>query len=40
MQRGEEFVTADLRSDARVADASVGAVVAFPLGCRGRASAR
>ena len=31
MQRGEDFMTADLRSDARVTDAAVGAVVAFPL---------
>jgi diguanylate cyclase (GGDEF)-like protein len=36
MQRGEEFVTADLRTDARVTDAAVGSVVAFPLRCRGR----
>jgi diguanylate cyclase (GGDEF)-like protein len=36
IQRGEEFVTADLRTDARVTDATVGSVVAFPLTCRGR----
>jgi len=36
MQRGEEFVSADLRRDERVRDASVATVVAFPLSCRGR----
>src|SRR5207237_1265539 len=36
MERGEEFVTDDLRSDARVSNESVGAVIAFPLSCRGR----
>jgi diguanylate cyclase (GGDEF)-like protein len=36
MARGQEFATADLRSDSRVQDASVGAVLAFPLTCRGR----
>jgi diguanylate cyclase (GGDEF)-like protein len=36
MARGQEFATADLRSDARVTDASAGAVLAFPLTCRGR----
>jgi diguanylate cyclase (GGDEF)-like protein len=36
MQRNEEFVTADLRADARVKDQSVATVVAFPLSCRGR----
>src|SRR3954468_549890 len=36
MNRGQEFVSADLRRDARVADAAVGAVIAFPLSCRGR----
>jgi diguanylate cyclase (GGDEF)-like protein len=36
MQRGDDFVSADLRMDARVTDASVGSVVAFPLSCRGR----
>ena len=36
MQRGEEFVTADLREDERIKDQSVASVVAFPLSCRGR----
>jgi diguanylate cyclase (GGDEF)-like protein len=38
MDRGQEFVAADLRRDSRVtADGDgVGAVMAFPLGCRGR----
>jgi diguanylate cyclase (GGDEF)-like protein len=36
MQRSEEFVTPDLARDARVSDPHVGAVVAFPLSCRGR----
>jgi diguanylate cyclase (GGDEF)-like protein len=36
MQRGEDFVTADLRVDARVTDPTVGAVIAFPLTSRGR----
>ena len=36
MQHGEEFVAADLRSDARVTSASIGSVVAFPLTCRGQ----
>src|SRR5438128_728998 len=36
MQRGEEFVTADLREDDRIRDQSVASVVAFPLSCRGR----
>ena len=36
MGRGEEFVTADLRHDPRVQDPFVGAVMAFPLSCRGR----
>ena len=31
MHRGEEFVTADLRGDARIRSESVGAVLAFPL---------
>ncbi len=35
-QRGQEFVTADLRADARVPHEGVGAVLAFPLSCRGR----
>jgi len=36
MQRGEEFVTADLARDARVADQAAGSVIAFALSCRGR----
>jgi diguanylate cyclase (GGDEF)-like protein len=36
MHRGQEFVTADLTHDTRVTDAAVGAVIAFPLACRGR----
>jgi len=37
IQRGEEFVTADLREDDRLKDhAVVATVVAFPLSCRGR----
>jgi diguanylate cyclase (GGDEF)-like protein len=36
MHRNQEFVTADLTKDARVTDAAVGSVIAFPLGCRGR----
>jgi diguanylate cyclase (GGDEF)-like protein len=36
MHRGQEFVTADLTHDTRVTDTAVGAVIAFPLGCRGR----
>ena len=36
MHRDEEFVTPDLTRDARVSDPHVGAVVAFPLSCRGR----
>ena len=36
MNRGQEFVTADLAHDTRVTDAAVGAVIAFPLSCRGR----
>src|SRR5204862_2440804 len=36
MQRGEDFVTADLRVDARLTDPTVGAVIAFPLSSRGR----
>jgi diguanylate cyclase (GGDEF)-like protein len=36
MQRGDEFVTADLRQDDRIKDQSVASVVAFPLSCRGR----
>jgi len=36
MSRGAEFVTADLRQDTRIQDPYVGAVMAFPLSCRGR----
>jgi diguanylate cyclase (GGDEF)-like protein len=36
MERGQEFVSADLRQDERLHDPSVGAVIAFPLSCRGR----
>jgi len=36
MQRGEEFVAADLRTDTRMTDAAVGSVLSFPLSCRGR----
>src|SRR5882724_4433308 len=36
MHRNQEFVTSDLAHDTRVTDAAVGAVIAFPLGCRGR----
>jgi diguanylate cyclase (GGDEF)-like protein len=36
MEHGQEFVTADLRNDPRVQDPFVGAVMAFPLSCRGR----
>lgn len=37
MQRGEEFVTADLRQDDRIkGQEAVATVVAFPLSCRGR----
>ena len=36
MHRNQEFVTADLTRDTRVSDPAVGAVVAFPLSCRGR----
>jgi diguanylate cyclase (GGDEF)-like protein len=36
MTHGQEFVTADLRSDTRVQHQSVGAVIAFPLSCRAR----
>jgi len=36
MQRGQEFASADLRRDTRAAHESVGAVLAFPLSCRGR----
>jgi diguanylate cyclase (GGDEF)-like protein len=36
MQRGEEFVTANLQEDQRLSDQSVATVIAFPLSCRGR----
>jgi diguanylate cyclase (GGDEF)-like protein len=36
MNRGQEFVTADLSNDSRVRNPLVGAVIAFPLNCRGR----
>jgi diguanylate cyclase (GGDEF)-like protein len=36
MSRGQEFVSANLRDDTRLHDPSVGAVMAFPLSCRGR----
>jgi diguanylate cyclase (GGDEF)-like protein len=36
LNRGQDFVSADAASDARIHRASVGAVVAFPLMCRGR----
>ena len=36
MNRGQEFATANLQVDARLSDAAVGAVLAFPLSCRGR----
>jgi diguanylate cyclase (GGDEF)-like protein len=36
MNRGQDFSAADLKHDPRVADPSVGAVLAFPLSCRGR----
>jgi diguanylate cyclase (GGDEF)-like protein len=36
MNRGQEFATTDLTTDPRVADPAVGAVLAFPLSCRGR----
>jgi diguanylate cyclase (GGDEF)-like protein len=36
MNRGQEFVAADLASDARISDPFAGAVIAFPLSCRGR----
>jgi diguanylate cyclase (GGDEF)-like protein len=36
MQRGQEFVAADLSRDGRVSCDLHGAVVAFPLSCRGR----
>lgn len=36
MQKGEAFVTADLRADPRVPEQVTATVVAFPLSCRGR----
>jgi diguanylate cyclase (GGDEF)-like protein len=36
MHRGEEFVSSNLRSDVRVRSDFRGAVLAFPLSCRGR----
>src|ERR1700716_334350 len=36
MNRGQEFVSANLSDDSRLHDPSVGAVMAFPLSCRGR----
>jgi diguanylate cyclase (GGDEF)-like protein len=35
MHRGQEFVVADLRAESRLPHPSVGAVMAFPLACRG-----
>jgi diguanylate cyclase (GGDEF)-like protein len=36
MNRSQEFVSADLTQDSRVTDPTIGAVIAFPLSCRGR----
>src|SRR3954471_15993860 len=36
MNKGTEFVSANLREDPRLHDPAVGAVMAFPLSCRGR----
>jgi len=36
MQKGDEFITADLRRDSRVAGESGATVIAFPLLCRAR----
>jgi diguanylate cyclase (GGDEF)-like protein len=36
IDRGQEFVSPNLRTDPRLHDPSVGAVIAFPLSCRGR----
>jgi len=36
MNRGQEFTTANLQRDPRVSDPAAGAVMAFPLSCRGR----
>src|SRR6185437_14625219 len=35
MHKGQEFVSADLRHDDRLQHDAVGAVMAFPLSCRG-----
>src|SRR5215204_6565488 len=36
MNRGQEFATANLQRDPRLSDPAAGAVMAFPLSCRGR----
>ncbi|HEV3138898.1 MAG TPA: sensor domain-containing diguanylate cyclase [Vicinamibacterales bacterium] len=36
MQRGQDFVSADVSRDSRVRSDLTGAVIAFPLSCRGR----
>ncbi len=36
MNRGQEFATSSLARDTRVTDPAAGAVMAFPLSCRGR----
>jgi diguanylate cyclase (GGDEF)-like protein len=36
MERGQEFVSASLKEDRRLQSPFVGAIVAFPLACRGR----
>jgi diguanylate cyclase (GGDEF)-like protein len=36
MNRGQEFATPNLQLDTRVTDPAAGAVLAFPLSCRGR----
>jgi diguanylate cyclase (GGDEF)-like protein len=36
MNRGQEFSTPNLQTDQRVSDPAAGAVMAFPLSCRGR----
>src|SRR5260221_14086124 len=36
MNRGQEFVAADLAHDSRITDPAVGAVMSFLLSCRGR----
>src|SRR5256714_11627448 len=36
MNKGQEFVTANMGRDSRLQDAAVGAAIAFPLSCRGR----